>query len=87
MPKTNWNERMLADMASVRTQQRGKIPEGFKTTQQWVKELGISENSVRRRIVVLTRAGKWEMKLIHLDMPGGWRRVPHYGPAQKGGGK
>ncbi len=54
-------------------------PKGWKTTQEWVLESGLSESVVFRTLKAALAKGKAERKSFRVAAPGGGvRQVPHY---------
>lgn len=54
------------------------IPQGFRTTREWMKELGCCRDKVNRMMAEGAKSGMVEKRMLTRKVSGVNRRVPYY---------
>lgn len=54
------------------------IPQGFRTTREWMKELGFCREKVNRMMAEGAKSGMVEKRMLTRKVSGVNRKVPYY---------
>jgi hypothetical protein len=74
---------LLAAAAKTLDKTIEQAPAGFKTAEQWAKELGVKRCRAGEILRNALASGEWECVSVRIRTGMVVRPVPHYGPRRK----
>ncbi len=72
---TSGDSELLAQLREMDTEE---IPEGFKTSKQWMEEWGLGTSQTNHYLSLAVEKGKMEARKFRVQRTTGARQVYHY---------